>query len=141
MDTRGERSELCQFSPRLAPSTEFIAPAPRFYVLRWQRGAPLVSAPIYQYCSMVIPQPTTVDEPNPEEWCRPFDRSPRFGALIDGNPVAVTGLDFAFATAGHARGIRLLHRLVGVAGRGAIPGCSKPGWEKPVNLALLPSPF
>jgi hypothetical protein len=37
---------------------------------------------------MVIPQPTAVNAPNPEDWCRP-DRSARFGALIDGKPVAV----------------------------------------------------
>jgi hypothetical protein len=44
---------------------------------------------IYRLCPMVIPQPTTVDGPNPDEWCRPLDRSPRRGALIDGKRVAI----------------------------------------------------
>jgi hypothetical protein len=38
---------------------------------------------------MVIPQPGAVNAPNPEDWRRPLDRSPRFSALINGKPVAV----------------------------------------------------
>jgi hypothetical protein len=38
---------------------------------------------------MVMPQPSAVNGPNPEDWCRPLDRSPRFGALINGKPIAV----------------------------------------------------
>jgi hypothetical protein len=66
-----------------------LRPRPGFYVMRLQRGAPLVPALIYQLCPMVIPQPTTVDGPNPYEWCRPLDRSPRYGAQIDGKRVPV----------------------------------------------------
>jgi hypothetical protein len=66
-----------------------VCPRPGFYVMRLRRGAPLVPALIYQLCPMVIPQPTTVDGPNPDEWCRPLDRSRRHGALIDGKRVAV----------------------------------------------------
>ena len=66
-----------------------LRPRPGFYVIRLKRGAPLVSALIYQLCPMVVPQPTTVDGPHPDEWCPPLDRSPRFRALIDGRPVAV----------------------------------------------------
>src|SRR5207302_6454131 len=66
-----------------------LRPRPGFYVMRLRRGAPLVPALIYQLCPMVIPQPTMVDGPNPGEWCRPLDRSPRYGALIDGNRVAI----------------------------------------------------
>jgi hypothetical protein len=64
-------------------------PRPGFYVIRLQRGAPLVPALIYQFCPMVIPQPTTVDGPDPFEWCRPLDRSPRYGAQIDGKRVPI----------------------------------------------------
>src|ERR1700686_3012714 len=66
-----------------------VRPHPGFYVMRLRRGAPLVPALIYQLCPMVIPQPTTVDGPNPDEWCRPLDRSPRYGAMVDGKRVAV----------------------------------------------------
>ena len=66
-----------------------LRPRPGFYIMRLRRDTPLVSALIYQLCPMVIPLPTTVDGPNPEEWCRPLDRSPRYGALIDGKRVAI----------------------------------------------------
>jgi hypothetical protein len=66
-----------------------LRPRPGFYVMRLTRGTPLVPAVIYQLCPMVIPQPTTVDGPNPDEWCRPLDRSPRYGALIDGKGVPI----------------------------------------------------
>lgn len=38
---------------------------------------------------MVIPQPTTVGGPDPEEWCRPLDRSPRYEARVDGQRVEI----------------------------------------------------
>src|SRR5438309_527757 len=57
-------------------------PRPRFYVLRWGRGAALVPALSYQPCPMVMPQPTARNAPNPGDWWRPLDRSPRFDALI-----------------------------------------------------------
>ena len=38
---------------------------------------------------MVMSQPSAVNGPNPADWGRPLDRSPRFGALIDGKRVAV----------------------------------------------------
>jgi hypothetical protein len=66
-----------------------VRPRPGFFVMRLRRDTPLVPALIYRLCPMVIPQPTTVDGPNPDEWCRPLDRSPRHGALIDGKRVAV----------------------------------------------------
>jgi hypothetical protein len=66
-----------------------LHPRPGFYVMRLRRGAPLVPALMYQLCPMVIPQPTSVDGPNPDEWCRPLNRSPRFAALIDGTAVPV----------------------------------------------------
>src|SRR5438132_962595 len=69
--------------PRIVPR-----PRPGFYVIGLRRGAPLVSA-LIRLCPMVIPQPTTVDGPNPDEWCRPLEDSPRRGALIDGKPVAI----------------------------------------------------
>lgn len=66
-----------------------LHPSPGFYLMRWRRGSPLVPALIYRLCPMVIPQPTAVDGPNPAEWCRPLDRSPRVRAMIDGKPVPV----------------------------------------------------
>ena len=57
--------------------------------MRLRRGTPVVPALIYQVCPMVIPQPGVVGGSNPENWCRPLDRSPRFGALIDGQSVPV----------------------------------------------------
>jgi hypothetical protein len=64
-----------------------IRPQPGFYVMRLRSGAPLVPAIIYQLCPMVIPQPTNVVGPHPDEWCRPLDRSPRFEARLDGQRV------------------------------------------------------
>ena len=66
-----------------------LRPRPGFYVMRLRRAAPLVPALIYQLCPMVMPQPTALHGPDPEEWCRPLDRSPRYGALIDGTGVAI----------------------------------------------------
>lgn len=61
-----------------------LRPRPGFYVMRWRRGAPLVPALIYQLCPMAVPQPTALDGPHPDDWCRPLDRSRRYYALIDG---------------------------------------------------------
>ena len=60
-----------------------LRPRPGFYVMRLRRAAPLVPAMIYQLCPMVMPQPTALYGPDPEEWCRPLDRAPRYGALIN----------------------------------------------------------
>jgi hypothetical protein len=57
--------------------------------MRLRRSAPLVPALIYRRCPMVIPQPTAVDGPHPDDWCRPLDRSPCLQAMIDGEPVPV----------------------------------------------------
>jgi len=74
---------------RWATPRVLLRPRPDFYVMRLRRGAPLVPALIYQLCPMVVPQPTAVDGPHPDDWCRPLDRSPCYGALIDGERVAV----------------------------------------------------
>jgi hypothetical protein len=66
-----------------------IRPRPGFYVMRLRSGAPLVPAIIYQLCPMVIPQPTTIAAPHPDEWCRPLDRSPRYEARLDGKRVPI----------------------------------------------------
>jgi hypothetical protein len=66
-----------------------IRPEPGFYVLRLRSGAPLVSAVIYRLCPMVIPEPTTVTGPHPDEWCRPLERSPRYEARVNGKRCAV----------------------------------------------------
>jgi hypothetical protein len=66
-----------------------IRAKPGFYVMRLGRGRPLVPAIIYQPCPMVVPQPQLVDGPDPEDWCRPLDRSPLLRARIDGREVAV----------------------------------------------------
>jgi hypothetical protein len=104
----------------------FSSPAPGILVMRLRRGAPLVPASIYQLCPMVIPQPIAVSGPNPEDWCRPLDRSPRLGALIHGKPPRSTGC-------GHRDPCgRLAPRNTRsawapcAAGRGPIPGCQNP---------------
>jgi hypothetical protein len=115
-----------------------LCPRLGFYVMRLRRGAPLVPALIYQVCPMVMPQPSAVNGPNAEEWCRPLNRSPRFGALVDGKPVAVDRVwtsrslrpvspeEYTFRTGRLRRWAR------------AHPGCRKTRPEKPVDLALLP---
>jgi hypothetical protein len=69
-----------------------VRPRPGFYVMRLRRGTPLVPALIYQLCPMVVPQPALLDGPHPDEWCRPLERSPHYGAQIDGKPAAVDRL-------------------------------------------------
>lgn len=66
-----------------------IRPKPGFYVMRLRAGAPLVAAVIYQLCPMVVPQPTTVVGPHPDDWCRPLDRPPRFEARLNGKRVDI----------------------------------------------------
>jgi hypothetical protein len=66
-----------------------IRPQPGFYVMRLRSGAPLLPAVIYELCPMVIPQPTTIAGPHPDEWCRPLDRSRRYEARLDGKRVPV----------------------------------------------------
>ena len=66
-----------------------IRPRPGFYVMRLRSGAPLVPAIIYQLCPMVMPEPSHVRGPHPDEWCRPLDRSPRYEARINGKRVAI----------------------------------------------------
>src|SRR6266566_6114332 len=55
--------------------------------MQLRRGAPLVPVMIYQLCPMVMPPPTALVGPDPENWCRPLDRSPRYGEVIDGKGV------------------------------------------------------
>jgi hypothetical protein len=109
--------------------------------MRLRRGAPLVSALIFQLCPMVIPQPTAVNGPNPEDWCRPLDRAPRNGALIDGKPAAV---ERVWA----ARSLRAVSPeeyafRVGPLRRWAQANPTMPEAtpDRPVDLSLLPSLF
>jgi hypothetical protein len=77
-----------RFAGRQAPRI-LIRPEPGFYVMRVRSGAPLAPAIIYRLCPMVIPEPTTVTGPHPDEWCRPLDRSPRYEARLDGKRVDI----------------------------------------------------
>jgi len=107
-----------------------------------RRDAPLVPALIFQLCPMVMPQPSAVNRPNPADWCRPLDRSPRFGVLIEGKRVAfdpvwtsrslkpVSPEEYAFSQG-----------PVAPLGRGPIPACRHRSTEKPLNLALFPTLF
>jgi hypothetical protein len=118
-----------------------VRPRPGFYVLRWRRGAPFVPALIYQLCPLVMPQPTTVDGPNPDEWCRPLDRSPRFAALIDGKPIAIDRIWTArslrpVSPAEYAFRIGPLRRWAR-----ANPQMPEARPHKPVDLAALPPLF
>ena len=64
-----------------------IRPQPGFYAMRLRSGAPLIPAVIHQLCPMVIPQPMTITGPDPNDWCRPLDRSRRYEARLDGKRV------------------------------------------------------
>jgi hypothetical protein len=81
--TRGMQTSRAM-GPRL-----LIRPEPGFYAMRRDRGAPLVSALIYQLCPMVVPQPGVFGGPHPEDWCRPLDRSPLLRAQIDGREASL----------------------------------------------------
>jgi hypothetical protein len=72
-----------------AGRTHAAGPSQGFYVMRLRRGAPLISALIYQLCPMVLPQPTAVDGPRPMEWCRPVGGSLKYGTLNDGKPAPI----------------------------------------------------
>src|SRR5580700_3704962 len=118
-----------------------LRPCPGFYVMRWRRDAPLVPALIYQLCPLVMPQPTAVDGPNPDEWCRPLDRSPRFAALIDGKPIAIDRIWTArslrpVSPAEYAFRIGQLRRWAR-----ANPQMPEARPHKPVDLAALPPLF
>jgi hypothetical protein len=118
-----------------------LHPRPGFYVMRLRRGAALVPALIYQLCPMVIPQPSAVDGPHPDEWCRPLDRSPRFAAVIDGRLVSmdrvwtarslrpVSSEEYAFRIGPLRRWAR------------ANPQMSEARPDRPVDLAALPPLF
>src|SRR5437762_988629 len=123
-------------APRL-----LMRPWPGFYVMRLRRGAPLVPALIYQLCPMAVPQPSAVDGPDPEEWCRPFDGAPHYGALIDGKPAF---LDRVWM----ARSLRPVSRAEYAFRLGPLrqwahanPGTPEARPEEPVDLSVLPSLF
>jgi hypothetical protein len=75
VETRSLSHENGELSTQLSESLArlgLVRPRPGFYVTRLRRCARLVPAVIYQLCPMVMPQPSAVNGPNPEEWCRPF---------------------------------------------------------------------
>ena len=76
-----------QWSARRPEERVLIRPQPGFYVMRLRSGAPWIAVVIYRLCPMVIPQPTTVAGPHPDDWCRPLERSPRFEARLNGKRV------------------------------------------------------
>jgi len=126
---------------RWTETRPLLRPRPGFYVMRMRRGAPLVPALIYQFCPMVLPQPTTVHGPHPDEWCRPLDRCPRYGALIDGKRAAMDRVWTArslqpVSPAEYAFRIGPLRRWA--RANPPMPE-ARPG--KPVDLALLPPLF
>jgi hypothetical protein len=108
--------------------------------MRLKRGAPLVPALIYQLCP-IVPQPTAIDGPDPDDWCRPLERGPRYAALIDGeaSPIErvwmarslrpVSPEEYAFRLGPLRRWAR------------AHPGMPEARPEDPVDLAALPSLF
>ncbi len=118
-----------------------LRPRPGFYVIRLTRGGSLIPALVYQLCPMVIPQPTTVNGPDPDEWCRPLDRSPRYGALINGKRAPVERVwtarslrrigpeEYAFRMGPLRRWAR------------ANPQMPEAKPEQPVDLAALPPLF
>ena len=136
-----ENPVTSQRSARTLPTRILIRPQPGFYVMRLRAGAPLVPAIVYQLCPMVVPQPTTVSGPCPDEWCRPLDRSRRYEAQLDGKRV---DLDRVWS----ARSLRPVSRAEfefrsGPLRRWARENLSAPeAWpEKPVNLNAIPPLF
>ena len=118
-----------------------LRPQPGFYVVRLRRGAPLVSALIFQLCPMVIPQPTAANGPNPADWCRPLDRAPRYAALIDGKPAPVERVCMArslrpVSPEEYAFRVGPLRRWAQ-----ANPTMPEARPDRPVDLSLLPSLF
>ena len=120
------------------PARILIRPEPGFYVMRLASGAPLVAAVIYRLCPMVIPEPTNVTGPDPSEWCRPLDRSPRYEARLDGKRVAI---DRVWT----ARSLRRVSRdefefRIGPLRRWArqYPGAPEATPQRPVNLNAIP---
>jgi hypothetical protein len=118
-----------------------LRPRTGFYVLRLRRGAPLIAALIYQFCPLIIPQPTAVGGPHPDDWCRPLDRSPCYGAQIDGQPGDLERVWFA-------RSLRPVSRAeyefrVGPLQHWARanPGMPEARPESAVDLAALPPLF
>ncbi len=118
-----------------------IRPEPGFYVMRLRSGAPLVAAVIYQLCPMVIPQPTTIAGPHPDEWCRPLDRPPRYEARVDGKRV---DLDRVWT----ARSLRPIRRTEFEFRSGPLrrwaranPGAPEARPHSPVDLSAIPPLF
>jgi hypothetical protein len=118
-----------------------LRPQPGFYVMRLRRGAPWVPALIYQLCPMVLPQPTALAGPDPDDWCRPSDRSQLYGALIDGEPSPVDRVWMA-------RSLRSVSPEEYAFRMGPLrcwarahPGMPEARPEQPVDLAALPSLF
>src|ERR1700722_11117062 len=153
-DSEGRARSLRGFR-RLAPYAEMAAgeggfskayrvmlrPRPGFYVMRLKRGAPLVPALIYQFCPMVVPQLTALGDPHPEDWCRPLDRSPHYGAQIDGRRVEYERVWFSRSL--RPISIQEYGFRMGALRRwaGADPGMPEARPERSVNLAALPPLF
>lgn len=123
-------------SPRV-----LIRPQPGFFVLRLRSGAPLVPAVIYQLCPMVIPQPTTVSGPHPDEWCRPLDRSPRYEGRINDKRVDIDRVWTARSLC--AVSLDEFQFRMGPLRRWAqqTPGAPEARPEMPVDLNRLPPLF
>ena len=126
---------------RWTEARPLLRPRPGFYVLRMKRGAPLVPTLIYQSCPMVLPQPSAVGGPHPDEWCRPLDRCPRYGALIDGKRIPLDRVWTArslkpVSAAEYAFRIGPLRRWA--RGNPQMPE-ARP--DQPVDLARLPPLF
>jgi hypothetical protein len=118
-----------------------LRPRPGFYVLRLRRGGPLIPALIYRLCPMVVPQPTTLDGPHPDDWCRPLDRSRCYSAQIDGKRADVERIWFA-------RSLRPISRDEFEFRSGPLrrwarqnPNAPEARPEKPVDLSTIPPLF
>ena len=88
-------SEERERASSLRIASVFTAPTPRVLRRAIAPRRALGSTSIYQHCPMVMPQPSPLNGPNSEEWCRALDCSPRFGAdrrqaLTAGQPGGIT---------------------------------------------------
>ena len=117
-----------------------LRPRPGFYVMRSRHRSPLFLTLVYQVCPMVIPRPSEVGGPNPGDWCRPHNRSPRHGALIDSQPAAVDRV----RTSHSLRPVSLeeyAFRIGPCAAGPANPGMPEARPARPIDLAALPPLF
>ena len=77
--------------PDRGPARILDRPAPGFFRIRQRRGGPWLQAIIYRPCPWVQPDPRYgIDgTPDPEDWCRPTERSRPLCAIVEDREATV----------------------------------------------------